>query len=75
LAGVKESRKIAEGLALLETVIILDYEGMQCSSSFYLLLKQQDQYSSPPMGRGINSRTFYSVLKAQKTINHASAPK
>ncbi len=34
-AGVKESRKIAEGLALLETVIFLDSEGMQCPSMLF----------------------------------------
>ena len=32
---MKESRKIAEGLALLETVIFLDSEGMQCPSTAF----------------------------------------
>ena len=47
---MKESRKIAEGLAPLETVIFLDSEGMQCPSiafrSITLTCKVNTSFSS-----------------------------
>jgi len=54
LAGVKKSRKIAEGMpgeaVTAETVIILDFEGMQCTSilSITKLLKKAGSLLSQP---------------------------